>query len=304
MRNGGCGVGGGGFFGCVGRSGGRRLSRPLTPALSPGEREILADEEPITAGNDQRGQQNNNAEREYLRILHFKFLMCGCAAGAKSGLSCWRRSPHPGPLPGGEGENGSESLHAYRDQKQPAHQDAGQVSGQSREEQAVLQDRDREQAQHGPLDRATAAEDRRAPQHDGSDGGQFVAGAGVGFGLADVRDIDHRGQAGGDARQDIDEAEASLDGDAGVASAVVRKADGVKTAADRGPLQQDPKADGDDDEDRELRRNAAGQVALTEKLKAVGNVEADRAAGESFAQAAIERIGAERDDQGRQPEFA
>ena len=45
-------------------------------------------------------------------------------------------------------------------------------------------------AQHRAEDGPAAAEDRRTAEHDGGDRRQFVAGAGVGFRLAEMRDVD------------------------------------------------------------------------------------------------------------------
>src|SRR5262245_62419385 len=82
-----------------------------------------------------------------------------------------------------------------------------------------------------------------------------------------------------------------------------READGIQTAANRGPLQENPKSNDHSDEKWQLRRDAAGQIPLAKELETLGDVEANRtSASHSFPKAAKKRIRAKRDDQRGQAE--
>ena len=89
-------------------------------------------------------------------------------------------------------------------------------AGQVGESQPVLQDRDARHAEERAPDCAAATGDRRAAEYDGRDGHQLVPGAGVGFRLADARDIQKRRAAGDQPGEDVYHGEPASDRDARV----------------------------------------------------------------------------------------
>ena len=99
--------------------------------------------------------------------------------------------------------------------------------------------------------RAAAAEDRRAAEHHRGDGVELVAGAGVRFRLTEMRDVHDGREAGRQARQHVDQPEASRHRHAGVARAGGAEADRVERAPDDRPVQQDRVAGEHDQEDRQ-----------------------------------------------------
>src|SRR5262249_45826925 len=132
---------------------------------------------------------------------------------------------------------------------------------------------------------------------------QLVPGAGVRFRLTQVRYVDDRRQARGQSREQIDEADATRHGNAGVSRALGRKAYGVKAAADDRAVQQQEVEDRDCDQRQRLRRQNTEQITLSEKQKLLGESGVVvHAARHSFGQSAKERKGSERDDQRRQIE--
>jgi hypothetical protein len=150
--------------------------------------------------------------------------------GSRSAAKCgaWRRAEETTFVAGrsrqvraggGAGEQAGISSAAFI-----AHDD-----GQAGE--AVFEDGDGGDAEQGAVHAADAAEDARAAEHDGGDGEEFVAGAGVGLGLAEARRVDDRGEGGDEAGEHVDLGEAAVDGQAGEAGALRREADGAEFAA-------------------------------------------------------------------------
>ena len=62
-------------------------------------------------------------------------------------------------------------------------------------DEAVVQDGDGGDAEECAMHGADAAEDAGAAEHDGGDGEEFVAGAGIGFGLAEPSGVDDGARA-------------------------------------------------------------------------------------------------------------
>ena len=76
--------------------------------------------------------------------------------------------------------------------------------------EAVRQHCDGRDAEQRAMNRADAAEDARAAEHDGGDGGEFVADARIRPRLGDARDENDRGQPRDRARERVGERDAAL----------------------------------------------------------------------------------------------
>ena len=132
-----------------------------------------------------------------------------------------RRSPRP-----------PQAVDENRGDEERAGQHARQLRRKGRETQPVLQHGNREQAGERAPQRAAAAEYRRAPEDDCRNGVELVAGAGVRFRLAEMRDVDDGGQARHHSREHIHERDAPCDRYPGVSRAGSREAYRVQRAAD------------------------------------------------------------------------
>ena len=170
-------------------------------------------------------------------------------------LSCVHRSasPHLALTPGRAAPD------ADGDDQQDAGQHAGQLRRLIGEPQAVGQHPERDQSQHRAPDAAAPAENRRAAEDDGRDRRQLEAGPGVGPRLAQPGGVDQPGDAGGAARQQVDEREAPADRDAGEAGAFRRVADRAQRASDGRRVDEDRDHRDRGDEHPGLRRQARGR---------------------------------------------
>ena len=77
--------------------------------------------------------------------------------------------------------------------------------------ETILQNRDCGDPEEGADDGALAAKDTRAAEDDGGDGKEFVAGAGVGFGLAEAGGVNDGGDGGDQAGEHVGKGEAAGD---------------------------------------------------------------------------------------------
>src|SRR5687768_6089212 len=138
----------------------------------------------IAPGHDAGGEENDAADDGDLGVFDFEFL----GGLARAGFG-----------------NRGDSFYGDGDEKDAADQDAGELGWEGGEAEAILQDNDGEEAQHGAVNRAAAAKNGGAAEDHGGDCRQFKAGAGVGFGLAEVGDINNRGDASEEAGEGVDE---------------------------------------------------------------------------------------------------
>jgi hypothetical protein len=112
---------------------------------------------------------------------------------------------------------------------------------------------------------ADASKDRGSAKYDRGDGEKFVARPGVRLGLSHPRHVDQCGQCREDARQDVNEGNAPIDRNARIASSVGRETDRTKRASKGRPMDQQPDADGRQDQNRQLSWNHAKEISLAEK---------------------------------------
>ncbi len=179
-----------------------------------------------------------------------------------------------------------------------ADEHARQLRGLRREPQSILQNDDREQPEQRPRDAAASAENGSPAQHYRRDGDQLIAAAGVGLGLSQMRNIDHRRQAGRQTGQGIDQRQALCHRDTGIARPFRRESDRRERSSDGASVDKYPIRGRHRHQDKQLRRYDAADVALPQEQKArwkAGVV--DGASGEALGDAAKQRICAKSDDQ-------
>ena len=168
--------------------------------------------------------------------------------------------------------------------------------------EAVLQDGDGGDAEEGAVDGAGAAENAGAAEDDGGDGKEFVAGAGVGFGLTEPRRVDDRGDRGDETGEHVDEREAAFDGEPGVSGALGGEPDGAEGPAKGGAMDQQPHGERHDEEDPRLRREPEPALLADEEEGLGETGVGDGAAGDGLGESAEKRIGAKGDNQRREAE--
>ena len=148
-------------------------------------------DQPVPADHQERRGQDDGAQGDHLRVLHFFLPRCGLG---------WRRLSG---LP-------RQAVEEDRGHEQCTREDAGELGGRPAEPQAVLQDDDGEKAEDGAEHGAATPEDGGAAQHDRGDGHELVARPRVRLRLAEVGHVDDRGQAGEETGQRVEQAPPAL----------------------------------------------------------------------------------------------
>ena len=237
----------------------------------------------IRRGDEQRPAEDRCTQHRNLTVLHGPFLSCS---------DCNRRRPGASYSINPDGRN----------QQRPG-QHANKLRRQRRESESVLEHGNRKQADDRPGDRAASAEYRGAAQHHGRHGVQLVTSSRVGARLPDVGDIDDARETGDDARQQIREADASHNGNPRVSRSGLPVPNRVPRPADDRSMKQHAVGGDGDDQDRELSRNPAGQVALAKREKSRRKPRVVHCRlGDAFRDSAKQRQGAQRHDQRRNSE--
>src|SRR5262249_54066929 len=121
--------------------------------------------------------------------------------------------------------------------------------------------------------------------------------------LSEMRDIDDRGNARDQARQNISKTHSPRDRDTRVARARRIEADGIPGTSDRRTMQQDDVSGKYQNENRQLHRNNAANVALTENEERLWKVcVVHRGVSDSFGDSTKQRKRSQRHDEWRKIE--
>ena len=196
------------------------------------------------------------------------------AAGPRSG-----RRPKPSPVASRVcSRTASDDDHAAGDGLGGA--------GQVVQREDVAERGEDQHAEDGADDGAAAADEQRAADDDGGDGVQLVERAVGGAAGRRPRHQHDRGDAAGDAGQDVELHGVPLHPDAGQPGGLGVAADGEGAPAERRAVEQHPAGDGDQREDDHQRRDAehvAGEegeeVAVLDDLGAPVGDDLGQAAG-------------------------
>ena len=116
-------------------------------------------------------------------------------------------------------------------------------AGQVVQREDVVERGEDQHAEHGADDRAAAADQQRAADDDGGDGVQLVERAVGGAAGRRPRHEHDRGDAAGDAGQDVELHGVPLHADAGQPGGLGVAADGEGAPAERRPVEQHPAGD-------------------------------------------------------------
>lgn len=144
---------------------------------------------------------------------------------------------------------------------------------------------------------ADAAEDAGAAKNDCGDGVEFVASAGVGFGLAESRGVDDCCQRSDESGENVGQCDTTLDRNASVAGAFRGETNGAEGTAKRGSVDEKPNGSEHDEKNRGLSGNAE-ETFLAEKEKPGRKVcERVHAVSDGFGDTAKEGVCAECDDE-------
>jgi hypothetical protein len=130
--------------------------------------------------------------------------------------------------------------------------------------EAIAEDGDGSDTENCAMDGTDATEDAGTAQNDSSNGVEFVAGPGVGFGLSEAGGVDNSSKGRDKAGEDISQADSTFDGNSRVASAFRRETDCAKGAAESCTMDEDEDEDEDENENWRLGGNAEKSF-LTEK---------------------------------------
>ena len=183
------------------------------------------------------------------------------------------------------------------EKKENTGEDAGDFARLAGVNEAVAEDGNGGDTKDGAMDRAGATENAGAAKNDSGNGIEFVAGSGVGFGLAKAGSVDDGSQGCDKAREDIGQADSAFDGDAGVTCAFRRKADCAEGTAKRCPVNKDEDDDEDEDENWSLRWNAEESFLAEKKEPGWEVCEGVDAVSDGFGKAAKKRVSAKCDDE-------
>jgi hypothetical protein len=168
--------------------------------------------------------------------------------------------------------------------------------------ESVVEDGNRGDTEQRAVNGADSAEYAGAAEHDGGDREQFVAGPGVGLRLSEASGVEDRRERGDDSRKRIDEGGVSAHRNSCEARAFSRESNGANRASVGGCMHEDP----DPDDHRQERGSLRGQTepsALAKREEGGGEIgEGVDSMRYRLGQSAKKRVGAKRDDQGRQPQ--